>query len=86
MGCGNVFKKEEIQTKDVDLTFEAKKPHSKETSDSIFFDKRKTGDIVVAKRTNNANKNRVAKRKSINKQKHESNSNIIKNRFLMDLL
>ena len=37
MGCGNVFKKEVVSTKDVDLTFEPKKPQFKDTSDSFFL-------------------------------------------------
>ena len=41
MGCGNVFKREVVQEKDVDLNFKPKKPHLKDTSDSIFFDKKK---------------------------------------------
>ncbi len=73
MGCGNTFKKEEIQTKDVDLTFEPIKPNFKETSDSSFFDKEKTGDIIV-RRIKKANKDKVEKKEIINKKKHKSHS------------
>ena len=46
MGCGNVFKKEVISTKDVDLTVEVVKPRLKETSESIYFSKIKTNNII----------------------------------------
>ena len=77
MGCGNVFKKEVIQLKDVDLTFKPKKPHFKDTSDSFFFDKKKTDDIVVAKRKKKANKNKGEKRENINKEEQIFNGPII---------
>ena len=78
MGCGNVFKKEVIQSKDVDLTFQTKKPHFKETSDSFFFDKRKTDDIVVARKTKNPNKNKSKKRENVNNINLKSHVNINK--------
>ena len=34
---GNIFKKEVVQAKDVDLTFEPKKTQYKDTSDSFFL-------------------------------------------------
>ena len=77
MGCGNVFKKEVVTTKDVDLTFEPKKPPFKDTSESFFFDKRKTGDIVI-RNANNAKKNEVKKRESINKKKLKPHMDINK--------
>jgi hypothetical protein len=78
MGCGNVFKREVVLEKDVDLNFKPKKPHLKDTSDSIFFDKKKTDDIVVTRRTKNANKNKVENLENINKKKYKFHANINK--------
>ena len=78
MGCGNVLKKEVIQLKDVDLTFQPKKPHFKDSSDSFFFDKQRTDDIVVAKREKKANKNKGEKRENINKKNFKSHVHINK--------
>jgi len=46
MGCGNVFKKEVIQSKDIDLTADVVKPRLKETSESFYFAKIKTNNII----------------------------------------
>ena len=78
MGCGYVLKKEVIQLKDVDLTFQPKKPHFKETSDSFCFDKKKTDDIVVTKRTKKTNKNKGEKSENINKKNLKSHVHINK--------
>ena len=49
MGCGNVFKKEVISTKDVDLTVSVVKPSLKETSDTFYFSIIKTNNITNKK-------------------------------------
>ena len=46
MGCGNVFKTEVISTKDLDLTVDVVKPRLKETSESFYFSKIKTNNII----------------------------------------
>ena len=46
MGCGDVFKKEVIATKDVDLTVDAVKPRLKETTESLYFSKITTNMII----------------------------------------
>ena len=52
MGCGNIFKKEVISTKDVDLTADIVKPRLKETSESFYFSKIKTNNIINKRKLN----------------------------------
>ena len=52
MGCGNVFKKEIISTKDIDLTVDVVKPRLKETCESFYFSKIKTNNIINKRKLN----------------------------------
>ena len=52
MGCGNVFKTEVISTKDLDLTVDVVKPRLKETSESFYFSKIKTNNIINKRKLN----------------------------------
>ncbi len=66
MGCGDVFKKEVIATKDVDLTVDAVKPRLKETTESLYFSKITTNIIINNRYSSKGFDNIINKEKGYN--------------------